>query len=201
MLVLYTKSMTPNLNLPEVLNVPVEEAARRLLGAVIERTVDGEVLRARIVEVEAYDQTDPASHTFRGQSSRNASMFKAAGYAYVYFIYGMHYCLNIVAGPAEFGAGVLIRAVEPLEGEAVMVQNRRGRTGIEVTNGPSKLCEALAIDRSLDGHDISIPPLRVLLAPPLADEQVVITQRIGITKAVDWPRRFYLRDSPYVSKR
>ena len=193
--------MTPNLNLPEVLNVPVEEAARRLLGAVIERTVDGEVLRARIVEVEAYDQTDPASHTFRGQSSRNASMFKAAGYAYVYFIYGMHYCLNIVAGPAEFGAGVLIRAVEPLEGEAVMVQNRRGRTGIELTNGPSKLCEALAIDRSLDGHDISIPPLRVLLAPPLADEQLVITQRIGITKAVDWPRRFYLRDSPYVSKR
>ena len=193
--------MTPNLNLPEVLNVPVEEAARRLLGAVIERTVDGEVLRARIVEVEAYDQTDPASHTFRGQSSRNASMFKAAGYAYVYFIYGMHYCLNIVAGPAEFGAGVLIRAVEPLEGEAVMVQNRRGRTGIELTNGPSKLCEALAIDRSLDGHDISIPPLRVLLAPPLADEQVVITQRIGITKAVDWPRRFYLRDNPYVSKR
>lgn len=193
--------MTPNLNLPEVLNVPVEEAARRLLGAVIERTVDGGVLRARIVEVEAYDQTDPASHTFRGQSSRNASMFKAAGYAYVYFIYGMHYCLNIVAGPAEFGAGVLIRAVEPLEGEAVMVQNRRGRTGIELTNGPSKLCEALAIDRSLDGHDISIPPLRVLLAPPLADEQVVITQRIGITKAVDWPRRFYLRDSPYVSKR
>lgn len=193
--------MTPNLNLPEVLNVPVEEAARRLLGAVIERTVDGEVLRARIVEVEAYDQTDPASHTFRGQSSRNASMFKAAGYAYVYFIYGMHYCLNIVAGPAEFGAGVLIRAVEPLEGEAVMVQNRRGRTDIELTNGPSKLCEALAIDRSLDGHDISIPPLRVLLAPPLADEQLVITQRIGITKAVDWPRRFYLRDSPYVSKR
>ena len=193
--------MTPNLNLPEALNVPVEEAARRLLGAVIERTVDGEVLRARIVEVEAYDQTDPASHTFRGQSSRNASMFKAAGYAYVYFIYGMHYCLNIVAGPAEFGAGVLIRAVEPLEGEAVMVQNRRGRTGIELTNGPSKLCEALAIDRSLDGHDISILPLRVLLAPPLADEQVVITQRIGITKAVDWPRRFYLRDSPYVSKR
>lgn len=193
--------MTPNLNLPEALNVPVEEAARRLLGAVIERTVDGEVLRARIVEVEAYDQTDPASHTFRGQSSRNASMFKAAGYAYVYFIYGMHYCLNIVAGPAEFGAGVLIRAVEPLEGEAVMVQNRRGRTGIELTNGPSKLCEALAIDRSLDGHDISILPLRVLLAPPLADEQLVITQRIGITKAVDWPRRFYLRDSPYVSKR
>ena len=193
--------MTPNLSLPELLNVPVEEAARRLLGAVIERTVEGKVLRAKIVEVEAYDQTDPASHTFRGPSVRNASMFKAAGHAYVYFIYGMHYCLNIVAGSADFGAGVLIRAVEPLEGEAVMVVNRRGRTGIELTNGPSKLCEALAIDRTLDGHDVSIPPLRVLLSPPLADDQVVITERIGITKAADWPRRFYLRDNPYVSKR
>lgn len=193
--------MTQNLSLPEVLNVPVEAAARRLLGAVIERTVDGAVLRAKIVEVEAYDQTDPASHTFRGLSLRNASMFKAAGHAYVYFIYGMHYCLNIVAGQADFGAGVLIRAVEPLEGEAEMVVNRGGRTGIELTNGPSKLCEALAIDRTLDGHDVSNPPLRVLLSPPLAGDQVVITERIGITKAADWPRRFYLRDNPYVSKR
>lgn len=193
--------MTPNLSLPEVLNVPVEEAARRLLGAVIERIVDGVVLRAKIVEVEAYDQNDPASHTFRGVSARNASMFKQAGHAYVYFIYGMHYCLNIVAGPADFGAGVLVRAVEPLEGEATMVANRGGRTGIELTNGPSKLCEALAVDRRLDGHDILQPPLRVLLSPPLADDQVVVTDRIGITKAADWPRRFYLRDSPYVSKR
>ena len=162
--------------------------------------VNGAVLRAKIVEVEAYDQTDPASHTFRGPSLRNASMFKAAGHAYVYFIYGMHYCLNIVAGQADFGAGVLIRAVEPLEGEAEMVANRGGRTGIELTNGPSKLCEALAIDRTLDGHDISAPPLRVLLSPPLADDQVVATARIGITKAADWPRRFYLRDNPYVSR-
>lgn len=193
--------MTPNLSLPEVLNVPVEEAARRLLGAVIERTVGGTVLRARIVEVEAYDQTDPASHTFRGPSVRNASMFKAAGHAYVYFIYGMHYCLNIVAGSSDFGAGVLIRAVEPLEGEAEMVVNRRGRTGLELTNGPSKLCEALVIDRALDGHDISQPPLRILLSPPLPDDHVVVTERIGITKAADWPRRFYIRDNPYVSKR
>lgn len=193
--------MTPNLSLPEVLNVPVEEAARRLLGAVIERTVGDTVLRARIVEVEAYDQTDPASHTFRGPSVRNASMFKAAGHAYVYFIYGMHYCLNIVAGSSDFGAGVLIRAVEPLDGEAEMVVNRRGRTGLELTNGPSKLCEALAINRELDGHDISQPPLRVLLSPPLADDHVVVTERIGITKAADWPRRFYIRDNPYVSRR
>lgn len=193
--------MTPNLSLPEVLNVPVEEAARRLLGAVIERTVGEIVLRARIVEVEAYDQTDPASHTFRGPSVRSASMFKAAGHAYVYLIYGMHYCLNVVAGSSDYGAGVLIRAVEPLEGEAEMVMNRRGRTGLELTNGPSKLCEALAIDRTLDGHDVSLPPLRVLLSPPLADDLVVVTARIGITKAADWPRRFYIRDNPYVSRR
>jgi len=179
----------------------VDEAARRLLGAIIERTVDGAVLRAKIVEVEAYDQTDPASHTFRGPSVRNASMFKAAGYAYVYFIYGMHYCLNIVAGASDFGAGVLIRAVEPLDGEATMIANRGGRTGIELSNGPSKLCEALAIDRTLDGHDVSQTPLRILLSPPLTDHQIVVTERIGITKAADWPRRFYLRDSPYVSKR
>ena len=198
---LYTKDMIRNLSLTEALNLPAEEAARRLLGAVIERTVGDVVLRARIVEVEAYDQTDPASHTFRGLSQRNASMFKAAGHAYVYFIYGMHYCLNIVAGPADFGAGVLIRAVEPLDGEAVMIANRGGRTGIELTNGPSKLCAALAVDRALDGHDISQPPLRVLLSPPLTDDQVVVTGRIGITKAADWPRRFYLRDSPYVSRR
>lgn len=193
--------MTPNLSLPEVLNVPVEEAARRLLGAVIERTVGEIVLRARIVEVEAYDQTDPASHTFRGPSVRSASMFKAAGHAYVYLIYGMHYCLNVVAGSSDYGAGVLIRAVEPLEGEAEMVMNRRGRTGLELTNGPSKLCEALAIDRTLDGHDVSLPPLRVLLSPPLADDLVVVTARIGVTKAADWPRRFYIRDNPYVSRR
>jgi DNA-3-methyladenine glycosylase len=192
--------MTQNLSLSEALNVPVEEAARRLLGAIIERTVDGAVLRAKIVEVEAYDQTDPASHTFRGPSVRNASMFKAAGHAYVYFIYGMHYCLNIVAGASDYGAGVLIRAVEPLDGEAIMIANRSGRTGIELSNGPSKLCEALAIDRTLDGHDVAQSPLRVLLSPPLADDQVVVTGRIGITKAADWPRRFYLRDSPYVSK-
>lgn len=193
--------MAPNLSLSEVLNVPVEEAARRLLGAVIERTIDGTVLRARIVEVEAYDQTDPASHTFRGPSVRSASMFKEAGHAYVYLIYGVHYCLNIVAGAADFGAGVLIRAVEPLEGEAEMVVNRHGRTGLELTNGPSKLCEALAITRDLDGHDVSRPPLRVLLSPPLADDHVVVTERIGITKAADWPRRFYIHDNPYVSRR
>lgn len=193
--------MTQDLNLSEILNIPVEEAARRLLGAVIERTVNDTVLRVRIVEVEAYDQHDPASHAFQGPSMRNASMFKAAGHAYVYFIYGMHYCLNIVVGASDFGAGVLIRAVEPLEGEAEMIVNRGERTGRELTNGPSKLCEALAINFDLNGHDISLPPLRLILTPSLPDSQIVVTSRVGITKAADWPRRFYIRNNPFVSKR
>lgn len=192
--------MMQGMSVSEILNIPVEEAARRLLGAVIERAVNGTVLRVKIVEVEAYDQHDPASHTFRGPSARNASMFKAAGHAYVYFIYGMHYCLNIVVGASDFGAGVLIRAVEPLEGEAEMIINRGGRTGLELTNGPSKLCEALAINSDLNGHDISRLPLRLILAPRLPSEQIVVATRVGITKAADLPRRFYIRDNPYISK-
>lgn len=194
-------SIMQSLSVSEILNIPVEEAARRLLGAVIDRTVNGTILRVKIVEVEAYDQHDPASHTFRGPSARNASMFKVAGHAYVYFIYGMHYCLNIVVGASDFGAGVLIRAVEPLEGETEMIVNRGGRTGLELTNGPSKLCEALAINFELDGHDISRPPLRLILAPHLPSERIVVTKRVGITKSADWLRRFYIRDNPYVSKR
>lgn len=189
------------MSVSEILNIPVEEAARRLLGAVIERTVNDTVLRVKIVEVEAYDQHDPASHTFRGPSARNASMFKVAGHAYVYFIYGMHYCLNIVVGASDFGAGVLIRAAEPLDGEAEMIINRGGRTGLELTNGPSKLCEALAINFDLDGHDVSRPPLRLMLTPELSDQQIVAAKRIGITKSADLLRRFYIRDNPYVSKR
>lgn len=192
--------MMQGMSVSEILNIPVEEAARRLLGAVIERAVNGTLLRVKIVEVEAYDQHDPASHTFRGPSARNASMFKAAGHVYVYFIYGMHYCLNIVVGASDFGAGVLIRAVEPLDGEAEMIINRGGRTGLELTNGPSKLCEALAINSDLNGHDISRLPLRLILAPRLPSEQIVVATRVGITKAADLPRRFYIRDNPYISK-
>jgi DNA-3-methyladenine glycosylase len=114
---------------------------------------------------------------------------------------GIHHCLNMVAGPEGFGEGVLIRAVEPLEGEDVMVARRGGRTGALVTNGPGKLCQALAVDLSLTGHPVGEPPLQLVQRSPLPDEQIVTTTRIGISKAVDWPRRFYDRGSTYVSKR
>jgi DNA-3-methyladenine glycosylase len=183
------------------LDVPVEEAARALLGRELVRVVDGETMRVRIVETEAYDQNDPASHTFRGRTPRNAAMFMPAGHAYVYRSMGIHHCLNMVAGPEGFGEGVLIRAVGPLEGEDVMVARRGGRTGALVTNGPGKLCQALAVDLSLTGHPVGEPPLQLVQRSPLPDEQIVTTTRIGISKAVDWPRRFYDRGSTYVSKR
>ena len=182
------------------LDVPAEVAARRLLGCELVREIDGTELRVRIVEVEAYDELDEASHTFRGKTRRNEAMFKSAGHMYVYFTYGMHHCCNIVCGKEGFGSGVLVRAVEPLEGREV-IEQRRGMTGVSVTNGPGKVCQALGIDRQLSGHDLSEPPVRLIKRPALADRDVVVGTRIGISKAVKELRRFYMADSFYVSKR
>ncbi len=183
------------------LELPVEQAARRLLGCELVRELDGERLRVRIVETEAYDQDDPASHTFRGQTERNAAMFMAAGHAYVYLSMGIHHCLNMVAGPAGYGAGVLLRAVEPVTGEASMRARRGGRDGVQLSNGPGKLCQALGVDRSLSGHDLATSPLRLVRSPELPAERIVVTTRIGISKAVERPRRFYDSASRYVSVR
>lgn len=174
--------------------------AKRLLGCIIERKIDGQILRARIVETEAYDQTDAASHSYNGKTPRTEVMFGPAGHAYIYFTYGMHYCFNIVAGEEGYGAGALIRAVEPLEGEARMVENRHGRTGIETTNGPAKLCQALQIDKRLLGHDLHTSPLQLAIRPVLPTSEIVQTIRIGISRAKDVPWRFYIAGNPYVSK-
>lgn len=182
------------------LELPVEDAARRLIGCELEREIDGELLRVRIVETEAYDQTDPASHSFRGRTARNDAMFRSAGHAYVYLSHGIHYCLNVVTGVDGFGSGALIRAAEPLEGEELMAL-RRGRTGIALTNGPGKLGEALGITRELSGHDLAVPPLRLIERPAVPEERILTTPRIGISRAVDAPRRFVLADSPYLSRR
>lgn len=182
------------------LDVPVEAAARRLLGCEIETTVGGEPTRVRIVETEAYDQDDPASHSFVGRTARNDAMFRAAGHAYVYLNYGIHRCLNVVTGVDGHGSGVLIRAGEPLVGADVM-ERRRGRGGIELTNGPGKLGQALAIELDLSGHDLADAPLRLVEQPPVGSAEIVTSARIGITKAADAPRRFYLADSPYVTRR
>lgn len=182
------------------LKVSAEEAARRLLGCQLISEIDGRFVRVKIVEVEAYDELDEASHTFRGRTKRNDAMFKAAGHLYVYFTYGIHYCCNVVCGDEGFGSGVLVRAVEPIEGVEVM-EERRGRAGLELSNGPGKACQALGIDTSWSGHDLSRAPIRLMKQPQLSDDQIVSGVRIGISKAVHELRRYYIADNPYVSKK
>lgn len=174
--------------------------APRLLGCYLIRELNGERLVGRIVETEAYDQTDAASHSYRGRSERNAVMFGPAGHLYVYFTYGMHYCCNVVTGPAGHGSAVLIRAVEPMTGQKIMILNRQGVDGPNTTNGPAKLCQALEIDKRLNGHDLKNPPLQLMFNKLHHNEAIKQSSRIGIKKAIDAPWRFYVENSLYVSK-
>lgn len=176
----------------------VEAAAISLLGCLLRRTVDGRVLAVRIVETEAYDESDPASHAFRGVTDRNKALFGAAGHAYVYVSYGIHHCLNITAGHEGFGAGALVRAAEPLEGLDAM-RSRRGGSGRDLTNGPGRLCQALGIGMELYGHDLHQPPLELIAAPLRPGETVLSTPRIGISRAAQAHRRFIIGDNPWLS--
>ncbi len=182
------------------LNVPADDAAKRLLGCELLSEIDGKKIRVKIVETEAYDQADEASHAFRGRTSRNEAMFHAAGHLYVYFTYGMHHCCNVVCGEKGYGAGVLIRAVEPLEGMEV-IEARRGMSGVRVTNGPGKVCAALGINRIHTGHLLSAAPLQLIKKSALPNNHIVVDTRIGISKATSDMRRFYIKDNPYVSKK
>jgi DNA-3-methyladenine glycosylase len=175
--------------------------APRLLGCELVRQLDGQILRARIVETEAYDQADEASHSYRGRTARTEAMFGPAGHAYIYFTYGMHYCLNVVCDEEGHGAGVLIRAAEPLAGIDIMHNHRGGKTGVQLTNGPGKLAQALAINRELYGHNLQQPPLQLVLRPPLAASDIEQTARIGIKHAREKLWRFSIRDNSYVSRR
>ena len=185
---------------PDFLEDTSEVVAERLLGCFLARSVGGERILGRIVEAEAYDQEDPASHSFVGRTERNEVMFGPAGSLYVYLSYGIHHCCNVVTGLDGFGSAVLIRGLEPVSGIEVVEANR-GMTGPTATNGPGKLCEALRIDRSLGGHDLRREPLRLLSGGLEPSESVTKTTRIGISKAVERPWRFYITGNPYVSRR
>jgi len=182
------------------LDQPAEVVAPRLLGSYLVRELDGEQLVGKIVETEAYDQSDAASHSYKGNTPRTAVMFGPSGFLYVYFTYGMHYCMNVVTGPVGHGSAVLIRAIEPMEGVEVMTDNRRGKAGIQMTNGPAKLCQALQIDRAWNGHYLRQSPFKLVIKPPVKQIDIVQTTRVGISQAKDVPWRFYVRDNPYVSK-
>jgi len=177
------------------------EAARRLLGCLLEAEVNGSPAIVKIVETEAYDQTDAASHSYNGRTKRTDIMFGPAGYLYVYFTYGMHYCCNVVVGEEGYGAAVLIRAVEPIEGEDELMKMRKGKAGIELTNGPAKLCQALGIDKRMNGHDLSQKPLVLTVQPELKASEIITATRIGISKAKDIKWRFYIRGNTHISKK
>lgn len=173
-------------------------AAKSLLGyKLVHDSVEGRTV-GYIVETEAYTMEDPASHTFGGPTKRNAAMFEKSGTIYVYFTYGMHFCVNIVTGGRSRGQAVLIRALEPVEGVELM-QKRRGLPDIsKLTNGPAKLVQAMGITREHYGSHLSKGPL--LLEPGIKPAKIIQTTRVGIKKAIDKPWRFYIKDNPYVSK-
>lgn len=179
-----------------------EDVARSLVGTMLRSDVGGETVTGRIVETEAYvGPHDPASHAAerRGRTNRNASMFGPPGIAYVYRSYGIHWCLNVVTDRLDYPAAVLIRAVEPLEGLDVMTR-RRGTKLRDLARGPGRLTQAFGITGALDGHPLDHPPLT--LYAPVDDDilDIAVGPRVGISQAVDWPLRFWLRDSTWVSR-
>lgn len=175
-------------------------AAKRLLGCEFVMQQDGQEVVVRIVETEAYHQSDAASHSYKGRTPRTDVMFGPPGFLYVYFTYGMHYCMNVVTGPEGEGSAVLIRAVEPVLGLESLRAHRPGQPDVQLTNGPAKLCKALGIDKTWNGHDLRQKPLMLRIQPPITPDGIVQTTRIGISTAQDKPWRFYIRDSLYVSK-
>lgn len=185
---------------PDFLDKPAEVVAPMLLGCLLVRKIDNQEIIVRIVETEAYDELDEASHSFRGETPRNRVMFGDSGQLYVYFTYGMHYCCNIVTGSKGHGSAVLIRAVEPLKGTE-LIEQRRHLIGLTATNGPAKLCQALCINMELNGHDLKTPPLELKTGVLASDETISQTTRIGISRAANLLRRYYITGNPYVSKR
>jgi DNA-3-methyladenine glycosylase len=192
---------------PASLALPVTTVARELLGKLLIRQMpSGALLVGRIVETEAYDgATDPASHSYRGRTARNGSMFLSAGHAYVYRIYGMHSMLNVVTTVSGSSSGVLIRGLEPLHGVEVMQALRGGVQADGLLRGPANVTRGLAIDGALDGHDLACAPLVLADAPSLV-QPVIATKRIGLSRSLDplcldldW--RFYVLGSSGVSRR
>lgn len=168
--------------------------ARQLIGWTL--LVDG--VGGVIVETEAYDGDDPASHSFRGPTARNAAMFGPPGHAYVYRSYGIHWCLNVVCRDVGQGAAVLIRALQPTHGVEVMT-GRRGSTQLRLlAAGPGRVCQALAVDRSHDGLPLDAPPFAWL--PPKAPVGIACGPRIGISQAADVAWRFAAAGSPFLSR-
>jgi DNA-3-methyladenine glycosylase len=178
-----------------------EQVARDLLGAILESSTPEGVASGRIVETEAYvGEHDLACHAAAGRTQRTAPLYGPPGRAYVYFIYGVHWCFNAVTRAVDFPSAVLVRALEPLDGIELMRERRpAAKRDIDLTNGPGKLCQALGIGKEHNTLSLQRPPIRILKGAPVADTDVGITPRIGITQCADWPLRWVIRNNPYVS--
>jgi DNA-3-methyladenine glycosylase len=178
-----------------------EIVAREMLGSILECTTAAGTASGIIVETEAYvGEHDPACHAAAGRTSRTAPLYGHPGLSYVYFIYGVHWCFNAVTRAKGLASAVLVRAVEPVKGVELMQQRRGPKIrGVNLTNGPGKLCSALGIDGSMNGLSLQRGPLVVREGARYSADEIVTGPRIGITKAVDWPLRYYIRDNEWVS--
>jgi DNA-3-methyladenine glycosylase len=180
---------------------PAPVVARDLLGRILIGSLGGPRVAGRLVECEAYQQDDPASHSFRGPTARTAVMFGPAGHLYVYFTYGMHFCMNVVTGQEDEGSAVLLRAVEPLEGLEAMRARRRVTDDRLLCSGPARLTRAYGVDRTSDGLDLTIGrALWIARGSGVPDEQVGSGPRVGIRVAVENPWRYVEAGNRFVSR-
>jgi DNA-3-methyladenine glycosylase len=182
---------------------PSVEVARDLLGKTLWRRTEAGLTAGIIVETEAYDgANDPASHAWRGRTQRNAVMFGPPGYAYVYFTYGMHYCINAVTGPVAQASAVLLRAIQPTVGLDIMREQRGAYIpNRDLARGPGRLCQALGITTADGGADLAGDALWISKSGASPDLLIATTPRIGITRAAERPWRFVICDNRYVSGR
>ncbi len=179
--------------------------AQQMLGTYLVHESEEGMTAGKIVETEAYRWGDPACHAYRRQTPRNAMMFGPAGHAYVYQIYGMHYCVNVVSSPEGIGEAILIRALEPTEGIELMEKRRHTYERRSLCSGPGKLVRAMGITRAMNGAlllDTASVSTRLYLLPATDTSfDIITTTRIGITQGIDLPYRFYIKGSPFISRK
>lgn len=179
-----------------------ETVARELLGAILVCRSDVGVTAGRIVETEAYiGEHDLACHAAAGRTARTEPLYGEPGAAYVYFIYGMHWCFNAVTRPRGLPSAVLVRAVEPVDGLALMRERRSAaRRDTDLSNGPGKVCQAMGITGAHNGLTLRGSPIQIVRGEAVSDHEVQVTARIGITQCADWPLRWVIAGNPYVSR-
>jgi DNA-3-methyladenine glycosylase len=175
--------------------------AKNLIGKILVRKCGNSILSGKIVETEAYlSSNDMSSHSAQGKTIRNAVMFETGGLMYVYKIYGMHHCINVVTENQDIGAAVLIRAIEPLSGIEKMIENRNTDKIDTLCKGPGNVAKAFGFDLNMNGHSFLSDDLFICNSEDNSDFVIGISKRIGITKSADLPLRFYMKDSLYISK-